>query len=150
MKHKKIILITILSVIIFSCDNTFQEIGQRFSIKKVKNEEMEKYNGYIEIHNDLTNIDNEISKYVDVAGETKEINVNEMGALENIPVIKIDNGTVQKLERNIKSKFKMEKLDNSSKKLLPVIKELKEVTDSMADYYGKKEYLTDGFVKGQK
>ena len=33
---------------------------------------------------------------------------------------------------------------------MPVIKELKEVTDSMADYYGKKEYLTDGFVKGQK
>ena len=111
---------------------------------------MEKYNNYIEIHNYLTNIDDEISKYIDAAGEGKEINVEEMGTLENIPSIKVDNEIIQKLEKNIKSKVKMEKLDNSSKKLLPILKELKTVTDSMANYYGKKEHLTDGFAKGQQ
>ncbi len=150
MNYKKIILIGILSVFLFSCDKTFQEIGQRLNIKKVKNKEMDKYNSYIEIHNSLTNIDNEILKYVSVAGEGKEINIEEMGTLENMPVIKIDNTVIQKLEQNTKSKFKMKKLDNSSKKLLPILKELKTVTDSMANYYGKKEHLTDGFAKGQQ
>lgn len=150
MNYKKIILIGILSIVLFSCDKTFQDIEQKFNIKKVKNDEMEKYNNYIEIHNYLTNIDDEISKYIDAAGEGKEINVEEMGTLENIPSIKVDNGIIQKLEKNIKSKVKMEKLDNSSKKLLPILKELKTVTDSMANYYGKKEHLTDGFAKGQQ
>ena len=150
MNYKKIILITIFSTFLFSCNDTFKEIGRKFSIKKVKNEEMEKYNSYIEIHNNLTNIDDEISKYVGVAGEGKEINIQEMGALESVPVIKIDNAVIQKLEKNIKSKFKMEKLDNSSKKLLPILKELKIVTDSMTNYYGKKEHLADGFAKGQQ
>ena len=150
MNYKKIILIGFFSIFLFSCDDTFKEIGRKFSIKKVKNEEMEKYNGYIEIHNNLTNIENEISKYIDVAGEGKEINVQEMATLESIPVIKIDNAVIQKLEKNINSKFKMEKLDNSSKRLLPILKELKAVTDSMANYYGKKEYLADNFSKGQQ
>jgi len=150
MNYKKIILIGFFSIFLFSCDDTFKEIGRKFSIKKVKNEEMEKYNGYIEIHNNLTNIENEISKYIDVAGEDKEINVQEMGTLESVPVIKIDNAVIQKLEKNINSKFKMEKLDNSSKKLLPILKELKAVTDSMTNYYGKKEHLADGFAKGQQ
>ena len=141
MNYKKIILIGFLSIFLFSCDDTFKEIGRKFSIKKVKNEEMEKYNGYIEIYNNLTNIENEISKYIGVAGEGKEINVQEMGTLESIPVIKIDNAVIQKLEKNINSKFKMEKLDNASKKLLPILKELKVVTDSMTNYYGKKEHL---------
>ena len=150
MNYKKIILIVFLSIFLFSCDDTFKEIGRKFSIKKVKNEEMEKYNGYIEIHNNLTNIENEISKYIDAAGEGKEINLQEMGTLESVPVIKIDNAVIQKLEKNINSKFKMEKLDNSSKKLLPILKELKAVTDSMTNYYGKKEHLADGFAKGQQ
>ena len=150
MNYKKIILIGFLSIFLFSCDDTFKEIGRKFSIKKVKNEEMEKYNGYIEIHNNLTNIENEISKYIDVAGEGKEINVQEMGTLESIPVIKIDNAVIQKLEKNINSKFKMEKLDNASKRLLPILKELKAVTDSMTNYYGKKEHLADGFAKGRQ
>ena len=150
MNYKKIILIGFFSIFLFSCDDTFKEIGRKLSIKKVKNEEMEKYNGYIEIHNNLTNIENEISKYIGVAGEDKEINVQEMGTLESIPVIKIDNTIIQKLEKNINSKFKMEKLDNSSKRLLPILKELKAVTDSMVNYYGKKEYLADNFSKGQQ
>lgn len=150
MNYKKIILIGFFSIFLFSCDDTFKEIGRKFSIKKVKNEEMEKYNGYIEIHNNLTNIENEVSKYIDVAGEGKEINAQEMRTLESIPVIKIDNAVIQKLEKNINSKFKMEKLDNSSKKLLPILKELKAVTDSMTNYYGKKEHLADGFAKGQQ
>ena len=91
MNYKKIILIGFLSIFLFSCDDTFKEIGRKLSIKKVKNEEMEKYNGYIEIHNNLTNIENEISKYIDAAGEGKEINVQEMGTLESVPVIKIEN-----------------------------------------------------------
>ena len=150
MNYKKIILIGFLSIFLFSCDDTFKEIRRKFSIKKVKNEEMEKYNGYIEIHNNLTNIENEISKYIDVAGEGKEINAQEIGTLESIPVIKIDNAVIPKLEKNINSKFKMKKLDNSSKRLLPILKELKAVTDSMANYYGKKEYLADNFSKGQQ
>ena len=150
MNYKKIILIVFLSIFLLSCDDTFKEIGRKFSIKKVKNEEIEKYNGYIEIHNNLTNIENEISKYIDVAGEGKEINIKEMGTLESIPLIKIDNAVIQKLEKNINSKFKMEKLDNSSKRLLPILKELKAVTDFMANYYGKKEYLADNFSKGQQ
>ena len=150
MNYKKIILIGFFLIFLFSCDDTFKEIGRKFSIKKVKNEEMEKYNSYIEIHNNLTNIENEISKYIGVAGEGKEINAQEMGTLENIPVIKIDNAVIQKLEKNINSKFKMERLDNSSKKLLPILKELKTVTDSMTNYYGKKEHLADGFAKGQQ
>lgn len=150
MNYKKIILIGFLSIFLFSCNDTFKEIGRKLRIKKVKNEEMEKYNSYIEIHNNLTNIENEISKYIDVAGEGKEINIQEMGTLESIPVIKIDNAVIQKLEKNIKSKFKMEKLDNSSKRLLPILKELKAVTDSMTNYYGKKEHLADGFAKGQQ
>lgn len=44
----------------------------------------------------------------------------------------------------------MEKLDNSSKRLLPILKELKVVTDSMTNYYRKKEYLADNFSKGQQ
>ena len=150
MNYKKIILIGFFLIFLFSCDDTFKEIGRKFSIKKVKNEEMEKYNSYIEIHNNLTNIENEISKYIDAAGEGKEINAQEMGTLESVPVIKIDNAVIQKLEKNINSKFKMEKLDNSSKKLLPILKELKTVTDSMTNYYGKKEHLADGFAKGQQ
>ena len=150
MNYKKIILIGFLSIFLFSCDDTFKEIGRKFSIKKVKNEEMEKYNGYIEIHNNLTNIENEISKYIDAAGEGKEINTQEMGTLESIPVIKIDNAVIQKLEKNINSKFKMENLDNASKRLLPILKELKAVTDSMTNYYGKKEHLADGFAKGRQ
>ena len=150
MNYKKIILIGFISIFLFSCDDTFKEIERKFSIKKVKNEEMEKYNGYIEIHNNLTNIENEISKYIDVAGEGKEINAQKMGTLESVPVIKIDNAVIQKLEKNINSKFKMEKLDNSSKKLLPILKELKTVTDSMTNYYGKKEHLADGFAKGRQ
>lgn len=150
MNYKKIILIGFFSIFLFSCDDTFKEIGRKLSIKKVKNEEMEKYNGYIEIHNNLTNIENEISKYIGVAGEDKEINVQEMGTLESIPIIKIDNTIIQKLEKNINSKFKMEKLDNSSKRLLPILKELKAVTDSMVNYYEKKEYLADNFSKGQQ
>ena len=150
MNYKKIILIGFFLIFLFSCDDTFKEIGRKFSIKKVKNEEMEKYNSYIEIHNNLTNIENEISKYIGVAGEGKEINAQEMGTLESVPVIKIDNAVIQKLEKNINSKFKMEKLDNSSKKLLPILKELKTVTDSMTNYYGKKEHLADGFAKGRQ
>ena len=107
MNYKKIILIGFLSIYLFSCDDIFKEIGRKLSIKKVKNEEMEKYNGYIEIHNNLTNIENEISKYIGVAGEGKEINVQEMRTLESIPVIKIDNAIIQKLEKNINSKFKI-------------------------------------------
>jgi len=150
MNYKKIILIGFLSIFLFSCDDTFKEIGRKFSIKKVKNEEMEKYNSYIEIYNNLTNIENEISKYIDAAGEGKKINAQEMGTLESIPVIKIDNAVIQKLEKNINLKFKMKKLDNSSQKLLPILKELKAVTDSMTNYYGKKEYLADGVAKGQQ
>ena len=150
MNYKKIILIGFISIFLFSCDDTFKEIERKFSIKKVKNEEMEKYNGYIEIHNNLTNIENEVSKYIHVVGEGKEINVQEMGTLESVPVIKIDNAVIQKLEKNINSKFKMEKLDNASKKLLPILKELKAVTDSMTNYYGKKEHLADGFAKGRQ
>ena len=150
MNYKKIILITIFSIFLFSCDDTFKEIGRKFSIKKVKNEEMDKYNGYVEIHNNLTNIDNEILKYISVVGEGKEINIQELKESKSIPVIKIDNTIIQKMEKNINSKFKMEKLDNSSKKLLPILKELKIVTDSMTNYYGKKEYLADDFAKGQQ
>ena len=43
MNYKKIILIGFLSIFLFSCDDTFKEIGRKLSIKKVKNEEMEKF-----------------------------------------------------------------------------------------------------------
>lgn len=149
MSYKKIILIATLSILLFSCDKSFKEIGQRLSIKKVKNEEMEKYNSYIEIYNKLSIIDDEISSYIEAAGENNSINIEQMKTLGNIPVIKIESQIFEKLEKNINLKFKMEKLDNSAKKLLPVLKELKTATDTMGNYYGKKENLTDNFAKSQ-
>ena len=91
MSYKKIILIATLSILLFSCDKSFKEIGQRFSIKKVKNEEMEKYNSYIEIYNKLSIIDDEISSYIEAAGENNSINIEQMKTLGNIPVIKIES-----------------------------------------------------------
>ena len=135
MNYKKIILIATLSILLFSCDKSFKEIGQRLSIKKVKNEEMEKYNSYIEIYNKLPIIDDEISSYIEAAGENNSINIEQMKTLGNIPVIKIESQIFEKLEKNINSKFKMEKLDNSAKNLLPILKELKTATDTMGNYY---------------
>ena len=103
---------------------------------------MEKYNSYIEIYNKLSIIDDEISSYIEAAGENNSINIEQMKTLGNIPVIKIESQIFEKMEKNINSKFKMEKLDNSAKKLLPILKELKTATDTMGNYYGKKEKKT--------
>lgn len=44
----------------------------------------------------------------------------------------------------------MENLDKVAKELLPVLKELKAVTDDMNNYYSGKDYTSDNFSKAQQ
>ena len=93
----------------------------------------------------MSEINAGISEYFREAGEAEKIKKSE--SVKNITV---NEGTIEKLQKGISINYKMENLDKVAKELLPVLKELKIVTDDMNNYYSGKDYTSDNFAKAQE
>ena len=139
MKRKILFLIMLLTFIM-SCGSKKDSDSSGNDSKDIG-----KFNYYASVYNDMSEINAGISEYFREAGEAEKIKKSE--TVKNITV---NEGTIEKLQKGISINYKMENLDKVAKELLPVLKELKIVTDDMNNYYSGKDYTSDNFAKAQE
>ena len=156
---RKIGAFLLLLFVIFSCgksgnnDKTNKEKGTATKneqdvmneIEK-KKEEVEKYNRYVEVYNNLGNMDGRIIRYFEEAGNEEKVRKVK----GSFPVMHVNQSTIDNIKQNLSSKAKMDELDKTAKDMLPYIEELKTLAEAMESYYEGKDFVSDNYAKAQE
>ena len=141
MKRKNYIIFFIIFILIFSCGkNKSKEEKEKNDVNIARENEKleaEKYNGYVQLYNHLLQIDEYTGYYFEVAGTDKKMKRPE----EKINIPSIDQSIIDAAKENIAKVPEMKELDNTSRDLLPVLSEMKTLTDQMTAYYGDGNYF---------
>ncbi len=142
---KRILTVLLLGLILISCGNngTSSSLGS-----PKKNNEMEKYNSYVQTYNNLIQLDKDIDSYFEEAGTEEKLNTSNKTF--NGVSMTLHPNLIENLKKNSSENPKMKELDEAAKKLFPTMEELSTLFEDMKNYYVGKEYLSDDYVKGQE
>ncbi len=149
--QKKLSILLILFILFFSCGNKKNSEGKNSDTsdeksQKIDNAEIEKYNSHVNFYNKLVQIDENIKDYFEAAGIEKKLKKSE----KVFPIPVINQNMIDEIKKNINGEVKMEELDNPARNLLPVLEEIKLLTDELQNYYKSEEHLKDGLKKGRE
>ena len=151
---RKILVILTMLVLLISCgkkgskDDPFKNLGNNKggnSSNQVS--EIEKYNLYIGIHNELLSFENSAGDYFEDAGAEEQFKKPSGSVLANfhqIPQI------IEKIKKATSAKPKWDELDKSAEGLLPIFEELLPLSQDMKAYFDGKDYTSDNYKKAQE
>ena len=150
---KKILVILTMLVLLISCgkkgtkNDPFKDLGNNKGGSSKQVNEVEKYNFYVGVHNQLLSFEKSAGDYFEDAGAEAQfkkpegsINVN----LYQIPQI------IQQMQKAKEAKPKWDDLDKSLDALLPIFEELQPLAQDMKGYYDGKDYTSDNYKKAQE
>ena len=150
---KKILVILTMLVLVISCgkkgtkNDPFKDLGNNKGGSSKQVNEVEKYNFYVGVHNQLLSFEKSAGDYFEDAGSEAQfkkpdgsINVN----LYQIPQI------IQQMQKAKEAKPKWADLDKSLDALLPIFEELQPLAQDMKGYYDGKDYTSDNYKKAQE
>lgn len=151
---KKFLIIVPMLLILISCgkgkdkdskSKFFDNLNQG-EIKKEVNE-VEKYNVYIGIYNDLLSFEDDINDYFEDAGDKEQFQ-KPSGSVD----ASFSNLTslIKKMKEAVSAKPAMAELDKSVAALTPIIEEASPLTQDMKGYYDGKDYTSDNYKKAQE
>ena len=151
---RKILVILTMLILLISCgkkgskDDPFKNLGNNKggnSSNQVS--EIEKYNLYIGVHNELLSFENSARDYFEDAGAEEQfkkpsgsVSIN----LHQIPTL------IQKIKKATETKPKWNELDKSAEGLLPIFEELAPLAQDMKAYFDGKDYTSDNYKKAQE
>lgn len=151
---RKILVILTMLVLLISCgkkgskDDPFKNLGNNKggnSSNQVS--EIEKYNLYIGVHNELLSFENSAGDYFEDAGAEEQFKKPSGSVLANfhqIPQI------IEKIKKATSAKPKWNELDKSAEGLLPIFEELAPLAQDMKAYFDGKDYTSDNYKKAQE
>jgi len=151
---RKILVILTMLVLLISCgkkgskDDPFKNLGNNKggnSSNQVS--EIEKYNLYIGVHNELLSFENSARDYFEDAGAEEQFKKPSGSVLANfhqIPQI------IEKIKKATEAKPKWNELDKSAEGLLPIFEELLPLSQDMKAYFDGKDYTSDNYKKAQE
>lgn len=159
MKRKILVFfVIILSLFIIACGKSTEGTGKIVEINK-EEENMEKYNVYIDLHNKLVDsnpileFDEEYSKlFYDEQGNYRK--AFEKGYVETFAMnysmkfFQLDN-VLKAVNEYVDKKPKYD-FDENVRAIIKLSTETKNKIIEMIDYYSKKFYLDDDYAKGAK
>ena len=141
MKRKNYIIFFIIFILLFSCGKSKAKEEKEKNDVNITREneklEAEKYNTYVQFYNHLLQIDEYIGYYFEVAGTDKKMKKPK----EKINIPAIDQSIINTTKENIAKVPEMKELDDASRELLPLLSEMKTLTDQMTAYYGDGNYF---------
>lgn len=151
---RKILVILTMLVLLISCgkkgskNDPFKDLGNNKggnSSKQVN--EVEKYNLYVGVHNELLSFEKSAGDYFEDAGAEAQfkkpsgsVSIN----LYQIPTL------IQKIKKATEAKPKWNELDKAAEGLLPIFEELAPLAQDMKAYFDGKDYTSDNYKKAQE
>ena len=143
MKRKISIILFITLLILCSCEKKENKKIDQVNITENQKKEAEKYNNYVLLYNHLLQIDEYIGYYFDVAGATEKM--KKLEGKINIP--SINQSILDGTKENIGKNPEMKELDNAARDLVPLLSEMKTLTDQMTEYYKDGNYYKNKYLR---
>ena len=143
MKRKISIILFITLLILCSCEKKENKKIDQNNITENQKKEAEKYNNYVLLYNHLLQIDEYIGYYFDVAGATEKM--KKLEGKINIP--SINQSILDGTKENIGKKPEMKEPDNAARDLVPLLSEMKTLTDQMTEYYKDGNYYKNKYLR---
>ena len=151
---KRLLVVLSVLLVFFSCGKEKDSKGgveNIFNSKKSNSETsveaVKKYNGYVDIYNQVLRIDEEFMRYFKDAGNKEQLNKYEN---PGIGFNTLNQNFINKMKEQAGKAPKMEELDKSSLSLAGMYDELLPVFQEAESYYKSKEFLSDNYAKGQE
>lgn len=151
---RKILVILTMLILLISCgkkgskNDPFKDLGNNKggnSSKQVN--EVEKYNLYVGVHNELLSFEKSAGDYFEDAGAEAQFKKSSGSVsinLHQIPTL------IQKIKKATETKPKWNELDKSAEGLLPIFEELSPLAQDMKAYFDGKDYTSDNYKKAQE
>ena len=143
MKRKISIILFITLLILCSCGKKENKKANQDNITENQKLEAEKYNNYVLLYNHLLQIDEYIGYYFDIAGTSEKM--KKLEGKINIP--SINQSILDGTKENIGKKPEMKELDNAARDLVPLLSEMKTLTDQMTEYYKDGNYYKNKYLR---
>ena len=151
---KRLLVVLSVLLVLFSCGKEKDSKGSIeniFNSKKsnseTSGEAIKKYNGYVDIYNQVLRVDEDFVRYFEDAGNKEQLNKHEN---PGIGFNSLNQSFIDKMKEQAGEAPKMEGLDKSSLDLAAMYEELLPVFDEVRNYYKGKEFLSDNYAKGQE
>ena len=150
---RKILVILTMLVLLISCgkkgskDDPFKDLGNNKGGSSKQVNEVEKYNFYVGVHNQLLSFEKSAGDYFEDAGAEEQFKKPSGSVLANfhqIPQI------IEKIKKATSAKPKWNELDKSAEGLLPIFEELLPLSQDMKAYFDGKDYTSDNYKKAQE
>ncbi len=141
---KKSTVLFMILLLLFSCGKKSASKEELKNKRIAENKEAERYNGHVNVYNQLLTIERYVGYYFTAAGTKARMNRIENDVL--LP--NVDQKLIDDIKGSPGSNTDMKELDEKAQALVPVLEEMKTLTDEMRSYYKEKEYLKDGYKKG--
>ena len=143
MKRKISIILFITLLILCSCGKKENKKANQDNITENQKLEAEKYNNYVLLYNHLLQKDEYIGYYFDIAGTSEKM--KKLEGKINIP--SINQSILDGTKENIGKKPEMKELDNAARDLVPLLSEMKTLTDQMTEYYKDGNYYKNKYLR---
>ena len=157
---KKILVAVLLIISVFACGkagknkDAGKEKGETKNEQSKKNtdntqNEIEKYNTYVEIYNSLADLDGSVLNYTEFAGDKEEMKIPKSDSAPSL-YNSISERDLENLKTVMNSKPSMPELDTAAQKLAPVLEELSKLMAEAKEYYEAKDYKDDDYARGKE
>ena len=143
MKRKISIILFITLLILCSCGKKENKKANQDNITENQKLEAEKYNNYVLLYNHLLQIDEYIGYYFDIAGTSEKM--KKLEGKINIP--SINQSILDGTKENIGKNPEMKELDSAARDLVPLLSEMKTLTDQMTEYYKDGNYYKNKYLR---
>ena len=143
MKRKISIILFITLLILCSCGKKENKKIDQVNITENQKLEAEKYNNYVLLYNHLLQIDEYIGYYFDIAGTSEKM--KKLEGKINIP--SINQSILDGTKENIGKNPEMKELDSAARDLVPLLSEMKTLTDQMTEYYKDGNYYKNKYLR---
>ena len=143
MKRKISIILFITLLILCSCEKKENKKIDQNNITENQKLEAEKYNNYVLLYNHLLQIDEYIGYYFDIAGTSEKM--KKLEGKINIP--SINQSILDGTKENIGKNPEMKELDSAARDLVPLLSEMKTLTDQMTEYYKDGNYYKNKYLR---
>ena len=149
---KKILIVLSMLLLLISCGKGKDKsdplnLGGNKDDKKQSMSEIQKYNSYIGVYNDLLSLDGDINSYFEDAGDKEQF--QKPNGSVSVNFSRVDD-IMKKIKEASSAKPAMAGVDKTSKDLVPVLEELLPLTQDMKAYYDGKDYTSDNYKKAQE